>query len=990
MADQQYSGEGLAVWSSPEGAELRCVFQRLNARATAQGLWLVSTVDGAKGEPFRVVAKSVGRGSEKGLPIRGRVEVEEKVARCIRPGLTEEYRVSADGVSQDFVLEARPAGSGTVRVELEVEGAKAEALGNGARLVLADDGRKILYHRLKAEDARGNEVKARLEVVSGRHLTVVLEDTGAEYPVRIDPTFSDANWIGLGGVPGADGYVDATVLDGAGNLYVGGSFTVAGNVIANSVAEWNGSSWSALGSGMDSDVYALVMLGTNLYAGGAFTTAGGVSANCIAKWNGSSWSALSTGMSGAGSDGYGPYVNALAVSGTNLYAGGDFTTAGVASANYVAKWNGSSWSALGPGLNNSVYALVVSGTNLNAGGDFTKAGTSTVNCIAKWNGSSWSTLSTGMSGAGNDGNGPYVNALAVSGANLYAGGDFTKAGAATANYIAKWNGSAWSALGGGISGAGSDGSGPYVNALAVSGTTVYAGGEFTTAGSATVNSIAQWNGTVWSALGSGMSMGDDYYVSYVYALGVSGNTVYAGGAFNTAGGVTADSVAEWNGSSWSGFGSGMNSFVSALAVVGNTLYVGGDFITVAGGISANYIAQWNGSSWSGLSSGMDSDVFALAVLGTNLYAGGDFSTAGGVSANCVAQWNGSAWSAMDLGVSGAGSDGYGPYVNALVVAGTNLYAGGDFSAAGVVSASNIAQWNGNSWSAMGLGITGTGIDSYGPRVNALAASGNTVYAGGDFTTAGGVSATNIAQWQYGSWSAMGSGISDAGSDGYGPYVSALAVSGDILFAGGDFATAGGVPASSVAEWDGNSWSFLGSGISGAGSDGYGPYVNALTVSGTNLYAGGDFSVAGGVSVDGIAQWDSNAWSGLGSGISGGYGGPDVYALAMLGNSLFAGGWFSVAGTNVSAYVAQAIVGTTPPFIITTNSNFGFTNGRSQFGFDVLAPGDVGQRLVIQASTNLVNWAPLQTNVLNSFLFHFSDPNASNFTRQFYRAQMLPY
>ena len=79
----------------------------------------------------------------------------------------------------------------------------------------------------------------------------------------------------------------------------------------------------------------------------------------------------------------------------DLYAGGYFTTAGGAAANYVAKWNGSAWSALGSGMNNYVYALAVSGSDLYAGGDFTTAGGSTANHIAKWNGSAWSALGQG-------------------------------------------------------------------------------------------------------------------------------------------------------------------------------------------------------------------------------------------------------------------------------------------------------------------------------------------------------------------------------------------------------------------------------------------------------------------------------------------------------------------------------------------------------------------------------------------------------------------
>jgi hypothetical protein len=118
-------------------------------------------------------------------------------------------------------------------------------------------------------------------------LTVVVNDADAVYPVRIDPTFSDANWISMGG---ANGAVSAAVLDGSGNLYIGGYFTAVGNVIANRVAKWTGTSWMALGSGIGGNnnpyVYALAVSGSDLYAGGRFTTAGGSVANYIAKWNG--------------------------------------------------------------------------------------------------------------------------------------------------------------------------------------------------------------------------------------------------------------------------------------------------------------------------------------------------------------------------------------------------------------------------------------------------------------------------------------------------------------------------------------------------------------------------------------------------------------------------------------------------------------------------------------------------------------------------------
>ena len=668
----------------------------------------------------------------------GKVSAEDKLVRFTRPGVTEEYSVSVDGVRQDFVIAAPPAGTGDLRVELALSGARAEAAAGGARLRLEGSERALTYSRLRVADATGRELRARLEVLSADRLAVSVADASATYPVRIDPTFSDADWVSLNpGMPGANNTVRVIAVDGNGNVYVGGDFTFIGTVPANHIAKWDGSAWSALGSGMNGIVWALAVSGTNLYAGGL----------SISKWDGGAWSALASLMSGG--------VYALAVSGTNLYAGGSFGTVGGVPANRIAKWDGSAWSALGSGMSGSVpqvSALAVSGTDLYAGGNFTTAGGMPATNIAKWDGSAWSALGSGMNGD--------VVALAVSGTDLYAGGWFTTAGGAPANYIAKWNGSAWSALGSGIMG-GIYPNGPHINALAVSGTDLYAGGLFTYAGGVAANHIAKWDGRAWSALGSGIGMDGS-----VSALAVSGANLYAGGWITTAGGVPANGIAKWDGSAWSALGSGMNYFVIRLAVSGTNLYAGGYF-TRAGAVVANYIAKWNGSAWSALGSGMNSHVYALAVSGTNLYAGGWFTTAGGVPANYTAKWDGSAWSAL-----GSGMD---VTVQVLTVSGSDLFAGGQFTTAGGVPANYIAKWDGSAWSALG-----SGMNSF---VNALAVSETNFYAGGGFTKAGGVPANYVVKWDGSAWSALGSGVND--------FVNALAVDGaGHLFVGGGFTLAG--------------------------------------------------------------------------------------------------------------------------------------------------------------------------------------------------------
>ncbi len=542
-AGADYKGDGLAALPTGTGVRLNCLFQKLDGEATREGLWLTSTVTSAVSDRFQIKAAAAGRRpdlaetsrchvpacsasgepqaslaakravSTNFLTTTGVISIDGQTVRFNRPGLVEEYTLSMDGIRQDFVVLERPPGAGELRVGLTVEGATAEPAADGAKLELNRSGRRIAYSRLHVVDAAGRELSARMEAALGIRsaattLAVLVNDTDAVYPVRIDPTFSDANWTSIGSLPGANGPVHAAVVDGSGNLYIGGKFTMVGGIVANHIAKWDGTSWSALGPGIiDGYVWALVVLGSDVYAGGDFLSAGGNAANWIEKWNGSSWSALGSGVDGP--------VEALTVSGSDLYAGGYFTTAGGSAANHVAKWNGSGWSALGSGMNQSVYALAVSGSDLYAGGLFTMDGSGAIR-VAKWNGSSWSALGSGMNGA--------VFALAVSGSDLYAGGDFTTVGGSAAKYIAKWNGSSWSPLGSGVNNT--------VFALAVSGSDLYAGGWFTTAGGSAANYIAKWNGSSWSALGSGMN-------NRVNALAVAGSDLYAGGDFTAAGGKSS-------------------------------------------------------------------------------------------------------------------------------------------------------------------------------------------------------------------------------------------------------------------------------------------------------------------------------------------------------------------------------------------------------------------------------------------------------------------
>ncbi len=886
--ERRDAGPALSVTANENGARLHCAYQRIEGEVTAAGLRLTSTAEGEEGGRLALKADAVGR--QNGLvrlPDAGAVSVDGAIARWTRPGLVEEFGVGMDGIRQDFVLTTRPAGEGELRLDLALEGARAEPAPDGARLRLDGPNRELAYTRLRVTDAAGRALEARLEVLSPARLAVRVDDAGADYPIRVDPTFSDADWVSMGGLPGANGGVLALAVDtNSGTLYAGGEFTIMGTVFANRVARWNGSAWSALGSGLNEYVYALAVDGAgHLYAGGVFTTAGGVSAKGVAKWNGSAWSALGAGLSGG-------EVDSLLVDGSTLYAGGSFTNAGGTAVFHIARWNGSAWSALGAGLgtysSHHVTALAKDGSgNLVAGGYFTNAGTLAVNYIARWDGSVWVPLGTGMNGG--------VRALTMHAGQLYAGGSFGTAGGVAARNIARWDGSAWNALGAGV---GWDGNEP-AQALASDGAgNLYVGGQFSWAGGTNANRIARWDGSAWHTLGSGIGYdpsGDD-----VYALAVdTSGTVFAGGTFTVAGDRGANYIARWSGGAWSTLGPGMNGTVYALADGGaGTLYAGGEF-TTAGSVVANRVARWTGSAWTNLGAGMDNTVKTLLVDGGNghLYAGGVFTNIGSLAAYHVAKWDGAAWAALGSGIRGDHSY----YVSALALgAGGALYAGGYFTNAGGNTASNIAAWNGTAWSPLGAGIGGVIPQSY---VHALAVdTGGTLYVGGQFWMAGGTSAKNIARWDGSSWSNMTNGL---GSGGGGEAVYALAFdSAGTLYAGGSF---DGGP-SLFAKWDGTNWIDLGfSGMNGG-------YIHALAADGAGaVYVGGSFTQANWSTANRIAKWDGAAWSTLGSGMGkrvedypayGSY----IYALVLDGaGTLYAGGDFAEAGGKLSAYLAKALL-----------------------------------------------------------------------------------
>ena len=341
----------------------------------------------------------------------------------------------------------------------------------------------------------------------------------------------------------------------------------------------------------------------------------------------------------------------------------------------------------------------------------------------------------------------------------------------------------WSALGAGTN--------QYVDALAVlpNGDLV-AGGTFTAAGGVPAACIARWDGQTWSPLGSGMSgsSGPPTSTAVHCLLVLPNGDLIAGGNFNQAGGVPAAAIARWDGNAWSSLGSNAVGYVRALTRLPNgDLVAGGAWVT--GASSPQHVARWDGTTWHALGIGVNtSDVKALATLPNgDVVAAGNFWTAGGTPANYIARWNGSTWSPLG---SGLGGGVFGTWVNALhTLSNGDLIVGGNFTTAGGQPANRIARWNGSSWSSFGSGITSTGLLALVYAITTLA-DGDLVVAG-NFTSAGGVAANSIARWRSGVWSPMGAGM-DQTVDVL------LALDNGDLIAGGAFGSADGTATSRIA------------------------------------------------------------------------------------------------------------------------------------------------------------------------------------------------
>ena len=414
----------------------------------------------------------------------------------------------------------------------------------------------------------------------------------------------------------------------------------------------------------------------------------------------------------------------------------------------------------------------------------------------------------------------------------------------------------------------------YINCLAATGNTLYFGGSFSEVNGQSRGSAAAVDVQTAALLDFNPKPGFS-----VYAIAVNGSTVFLGGNFSTVGGVSSPNLCAVDADPTSpSFNrvltfSSCDSMVNKLVVNNNVLYVAGQFSnlggqarTCVGAIDADRTSATFGQVQA-LNLPVGGAAYDIAVDSNRLYVGGISTRNPGFSS----------LSAYDLtpGASYGQLISFDPALNEIVfaVAVQNgvVFAGGRFSGANMsgrkclaaidLSTRQVTAWN--------PGCTGT--------VTSLASAGTKLYVGGGFTTLGGASRTNLAAVDIDPLSGtFGQATAWNPATNLGGTVQSLQMDGTLLYAGGDFTTIGGVTRHRLAAIDADPLSGT-YGQANAFNPDVSTGTSVATVAALNpsLYAAGTFSVVGGQTHNNLAGVDINSGGGT-------YGQPLAFSPSVTG------------------------------------------------------------------------------------------------------------
>ncbi len=274
-------------------------------------------------------------------------------------------------------------------------------------------------------------------------------------------------------------------------------------------------------------------------------------------------------------------VNALLyTSNSRLVIGGAFT----APQTRVASWDGTTLSAMGAGLGTAVQTLVESpdGT-VYAGLDTTVTIGGVTGSVVQFTAGAWAVV--GATGTMTDN---VQQMVWAKNGNLYAVGNSTISRAT----LARWNGTAWSNLF-------THSAGSTFFSVVEGFDGLYIGGVFTNLNAdANQDGIVKYSitGAAFSAMSTGLAGGG--IDNEGLAVGNDGR-IYLTGSFTSAGGITANHAAVWNGVTFASLGSGLTAMTAGVmrTLPNGTILTGGDFSTANGITFPDPLAIWTGGAW---------------------------------------------------------------------------------------------------------------------------------------------------------------------------------------------------------------------------------------------------------------------------------------------------------------------------------------------------------------------------------------------------------
>ncbi len=252
-----------------------------------------------------------------------------------------------------------------------------------------------------------------------------------------------------------------------------------------------------------------------------------------------------------------------------------------------------------------------------------------------------------------------------------------------------------------------------------------------------------------------------------------------------------------------------------------------------------YFAFYNGTSWVRTDS-VKGLITRTKIFNNKLYVVGGFDTINGVKAYDIAYKDSLGWHAIDTTTWGnGGASGFnGGFGDIEEYNGSIYIAGNVHSYNGTIQ--KLAKWDGTNWSNVG----GTMFNHAAfDGVIRLRTYKGELYAGGYFSQNNGDPGWSIAKWNGNNWSTLGSGLQDSlGNPGI---VEEMQVINGKLVIGGSFYFAGGVPANNIVEWDGTKFCSFG-GV-------FDNEINALASYNNQIYIAGP-SQADTVTINHIGRW----------------------------------------------------------------------------------------------------------------------------------------